>query len=64
MKGNYLKIINLKLKFTNPFKVKKVASKFIIESLNLSHKIASENRDVGLINCSIDKKLFNKKKLE
>ena len=62
VKGNYLKIINLKLKFTNPFKVKKkVASKFIIESLNLSHKIASENRDVGLINCSIDKKLFNKK---
>ena len=38
-----------------------MASKFIIESLNLSHKIASENRDVGLINCSIDKKLFNKK---
>ena len=64
VKGNYLKIINLKLKFANPFKVKKkVASKFIIESLNLSHKIASENRDVGLINCSIDKKLLNKKKI-
>ncbi len=64
VKGNYLKIINLKLKFANPFKVKKkVSSKFIIESLNLSHKIASENRDVGLINCSIDKKLLNKKKI-
>ena len=60
-----LKIIDLNLNFTNPFKVKKKnASKFIINSLNYAHRLCIKTKKIkGIINCSIDKKLLNKKKI-
>lgn len=59
-----LKIINLNLKFNSLFNVKKRdASKFIINALNLGHKIALRKDVLGLINCPINKKLLPKKKI-
>ena len=59
---NELKVIDIKLNFINPFKVTdKTASKFVINSLNLAHKLAL-NKDVcGIINCPINKKLLKNK---
>jgi 4-hydroxy-L-threonine phosphate dehydrogenase PdxA len=60
-KDGKLKIINVDLKFQNPFDVaNKSASKFVINSLNLAHKLAL-NEDVGgIINCAVDKSLLGK----
>ncbi len=59
-----LKIIDLDLKFKNPFQVSKgSASKFIINSLNFAHKIALDQEILGIINCPIDKRLLNKKNI-
>jgi|TARA_B100001059_G_C17766011_1_gene545590 4-hydroxy-L-threonine phosphate dehydrogenase PdxA len=56
-----LKIIDIKLNFTNSFKVsKKNASKFVIKSLNYAHKLALNKDYKGLINCAISKKLLRK----
>ena len=60
--SNSLKILDLDLKFKNPFKVsRKSASKFIINSLNLAHNIALKKDILGIVNCAINKKLLNKK---
>ncbi len=58
---DFIKIIDINLKFKNPFNVSfEQASKFVNESLKLSHDLTL-NRDVhGLINCPIDKKLLKK----
>ena len=63
-KKNGIKVINVDLKFKDPFKVpKQYASKFIINSLNLAHKIAV-NKDVGgIINCPISKILLKKERI-
>ena len=54
-----LKIIDVPLKFNNPFKVsQKESSKYVIKSLNLAHNICSENKFSALINCPINKKLL------
>ena len=54
-----LKIIDISLKFNNPFKVDfKNASKFVIESLNYGHKLALREDVIGIINCPINKNLF------
>ena len=59
-----LKVINIDLKFKNPFKInKKEASKFVISSLNLAHKFSMRKDVIGLINCAIDKKLLKKEKI-
>ena len=59
-----LKVLNIKLKFKNPFKVNRIeASKFVINCLNYAHKYCSENQGVTMINCAISKKLLKKKKL-
>ena len=59
IKNDDIKLINLKLNFRNPFKVdKKEASSFVLKSLNLAHNIASKRKDVGIINCPINKKLL------
>ena len=64
VKNRNIKLIDIKLKFKEPFRVnQKEASKFVIKSLNLANDIALNNSDVGIINCPIDKKLL-KKKLE
>ena len=46
-----IKILNIDLKFKNPFNVDpKDSSKFIINSLNLGHKISLNDDVQGLIN--------------
>ena len=62
VKNQNIKLIDIKLKFKEPFRVnQKEASKFVIKSLNLANDIALNNSDVGIINCPIDKKLLKKK---
>ena len=62
VKNRNIKLIDIKLKFKEPFRVnQKEASKFVIKSLNLANDIALNNSDVGIINCPIDKKLLKKK---
>jgi len=57
-----LKILDLNLKFSNPFNVKKkLASNYILASLNFAHGLALKNKISGLINCPIDKSLLRKK---
>ncbi len=56
------KILNINLKFNNPFNVlTKNSSKYLLDSFDLAHKIALSNKISGIINCPIDKKLLNKK---
>ena len=62
VKNQNIKLIDIKLKFKEPFRVnQKEASNFVIKSLNLANDIALNNSDVGIINCPIDKKLLKKK---
>tara|TARA_B100001057_G_scaffold360894_1_gene363275 strand:+ start:8357 stop:9322 length:966 start_codon:yes stop_codon:yes gene_type:complete len=59
-----LKILNLDLKFTNPFKVSLAAgTKFVHNSLNLGHELGLKKEVMGIINCPIDKKFLNKNNL-
>ncbi len=56
------KILNVNLKFNNPFNVStKNSSKYLLASFDLAHRIALSNKVSGIINCPIDKKLLNKK---
>lgn len=58
-----IKIIDVNLKFQNPFSVKKsIASKFIKNSLEVCHNLALKNYTQGFINCPIDKNLLNSRK--
>jgi 4-hydroxy-L-threonine phosphate dehydrogenase PdxA len=60
-KNNKLKVIDIDLKFKNPFKItSEVASKYVKRSLTFAHKLALENSDSGIINCAINKKLLSK----
>jgi 4-hydroxythreonine-4-phosphate dehydrogenase len=60
-KDSELKIIDVNLKFDDPFKVKKkFASPFVKNSLNLGHKLALKKDVQGIINCAVDKSLLNK----
>ena len=63
-KADEIKLINIDLKFNNPFKVnKKLASQYVKKCLNLGHNL-SVNKDVlGLINCPINKYLLQKKNI-
>ncbi len=55
-----LKILDINLRFKNPFKVKKkYASKFLLKSLNFAHKLALHNSIIGIINCPLSKGLLN-----
>ncbi len=60
---NGLKILNVKLKFKDPFKVKFIdSSKYVKKCLNLGHQLASNKKNIkGIINCAIDKKLLKNK---
>ena len=59
--SNNIKILNINLNFKNPFDVPlNSASKFVINSLNLGHKLALKDNVSGLINCAINKKLIKK----
>ena len=59
-KNNYLKIVDVPLNFKNPYNVPfSNSSKYIINSLNLAHKLASYKKEIkGIINCPINKKLI------
>ena len=58
------KMINVDLKFKDPFNVKvKDASQYIIKCLNLGHKLAVNRSIYGFINCAINKKLLPKKNI-
>ena len=60
-----LKVINVPIKYKNPFNISNTnSSKFVIESLNLAHKMCIKNKKViGIINCPIDKTLLKKNKI-
>jgi len=59
-KNNYLKIVDVPLNFKNPYNVPvSNSSEYIINSLNLAHKLASCKKEIkGIINCPINKKLI------
>ena len=62
--GEELKIIDIDLKFKQPFNVnKQSASRFVINTLNKAHEISIKNKIKGIINCPIDKKLLKKDKI-
>tara|TARA_B100001121_G_C18677249_1_gene616819 strand:- start:193 stop:1158 length:966 start_codon:yes stop_codon:yes gene_type:complete len=62
--SKYFKILNIDLKFSDPFNVKaKEASKFVISSLNTAHSLAQNKRVSGIINCAINKTLLKKQKI-
>ncbi len=62
--SNGLKILDVPLKFKNPFNVSfKSSSIFIKDTLNLAHNLAQEEKVKGIINCPIDKKLLKKNNL-
>ncbi|MBD1146712.1 4-hydroxythreonine-4-phosphate dehydrogenase PdxA [Pelagibacterales bacterium SAG-MED28] len=59
---NTIKILNIDLRFKDPFKVpKKSATKFVWDSLNLAHKLGLQKNVAGIINCPINKELLKKK---
>ncbi len=59
-----LKILDINLKYKNPFNVPfREASKFIIKSLNLAHNLGLEKDVLGLINCPINKHLLKKENI-
>jgi 4-hydroxy-L-threonine phosphate dehydrogenase PdxA len=61
---NELKIIDINLRFKNPFKIPyKSSSNFILNSLNFGHKLALKKEIAGFVNCAIDKKLLVKSKI-
>ncbi len=62
--SNKLKIIDINLDFRDPFKIKeKNSSIFVINALNLAHKLALANKDIlGIINCPLNKNLLPNKK--
>ncbi len=58
-----MKILDIKLKFKNPFKIKKNNLKnFVSSSMNLAHKLSLTNEIIGMINCPINKNVLNLKK--
>lgn len=59
-----LKIINLDLKFKNPFNVSNnAASNFVLKCLNLGHELALKKNVAGIINCPINKQLLKKRNI-
>tara|TARA_B100000035_G_C20991490_1_gene550375 strand:+ start:28 stop:996 length:969 start_codon:yes stop_codon:yes gene_type:complete len=58
-----IKILDIPLKFKNPFSVPhKESRNYITQSFNLAHKLALSKYVKGIINCSVDKSLIRKKK--
>ncbi len=59
-KIGYLKVIDVPLNFKNPYNVSFYnASQYIINSLDLAHKLAFYKKEIkGIINCPINKKLI------
>ena len=54
-----IKIIDVPLKFKNPFKVSlKNSSKYVLKCLDVAHDLSIRKKVKGIINCPIDKKLL------
>ena len=63
-KPHLLKILDVELKFENPFKIKKKNLKdFIINSLTLAHNLSLTNDIIGMINCPINKNVLDMKNI-
>ena len=63
-KSSQLKVLDVGLKFKDPFKLsKKMRSKFVQKSLDIGHNLALKQKVKGIINCPIDKNLLNKKRI-
>ena len=61
---NRINIINIDLKFYEPFKVSNFsASKFVLECLDKAHFLALKKDTIGIINCPINKKLLSGKNI-
>ena len=61
---NILKVIDVKINFNHPFKVKKSsATNFVVNSLNLLHKFGLDKKVAGIINLPISKNLLPKKNI-
>ena len=58
-KNNNIKVLNVDIKYKNPFKISnKENSKFLEKSLNYSHKLSLNKKIAGFINCPINKNLL------
>ena len=56
-----LKIIDINLKYSNPFNVSfNEASKFVNRSLNLAHNLSINKKAIGIVNCPINKNLLKR----
>ena len=59
-----LKLLDVKLKFKQPFKVSKEhASNYVKNALNVAHYLSLSNKVMGLINCPINKNLLGTNKI-
>ena len=59
-KNNEIKIIDIPIKFKDPFNVSKGnVDQYILKSLNQGHSMAMKRDVAGLINCPINKKHFS-----
>ena len=57
-----INILNIDLKFTDPFKVSKISAlNYVKNSLNFAHKLSSEKLINGFINCPINKSILPNK---
>lgn len=64
LSANGIKILDIPLKFDNPFNVPfKSSSIFVKKSLDLGHKLALDKNVKGIINCPLDKSLLQQKNL-
>ena len=64
IKTKNLKIIDIPLKFKDPFKVPfRNSSKYILESIDFAHKLSMKKKIRGFINCPVDKKLLKTKNM-
>ncbi len=65
VKSSKFKIIDIPLKFKNPYKISRSeSSKYVLKSLDLAHKLALDKKVKGIINCPINKKLIASSKKE
>ncbi len=63
-KNDCLKLINVNLKFNNPYNIsKKNRAVFVKNCLDKAHHLASRSESIGIINCAIDKTLLSNQKM-
>ncbi len=60
---NRLKVIDVKLKFKNPFKINRnILQKYVNDSIEIAHNLAFNNKSIiGIINCPVKKDLLKLK---